>query len=134
MKTGLLTERQIMVLRYRRQGLTQQQIGDIIGCSKVNVCTLEKSAARNVRRAQETLQYMDTLDGRFLCVIPAGTDLLAVPEQIYREADLRGVKVRYSTIDLINRLQENAPLQVQARFVKHEIQVYLSDDGDIYCE
>ena len=30
MKDGLLTERQMEVLRYRKQGLTQQQIADII--------------------------------------------------------------------------------------------------------
>ncbi|MCJ7741249.1 MAG: LuxR C-terminal-related transcriptional regulator, partial [Methanoregula sp.] len=28
MKDGLLTERQMEVLRYRKQGLTQQQIAD----------------------------------------------------------------------------------------------------------
>ncbi len=34
MKDGLLTERQMEVLRYRKQGLTQQQIADIISTSK----------------------------------------------------------------------------------------------------
>jgi Tfx family DNA-binding protein len=134
MKNGLLTERQIEVLRYRRQGLTQQQIGDVIGTSKANVCTIEKSALDNVRRAHETIQFMYSLDSRFLCVIPAGTDLLAVPERIYREADGRGVKVRYDTIGLINRLQESVPEHARARFVKDEIRVYLSDDGEVYFE
>lgn len=134
MKTGLLTERQIEVLRCRRQGLTQQQIGDTMGCSKANVCTLEKSAMENVRRAHETLQFMYSLDGQFLCVIPIGTDLLAVPEQVFREADERGVKVRHDTIDLINRLLETAPQHIQARYVMGEVRVYLSDDGEVYFE
>jgi HTH-type transcriptional regulator, fmd operon transcriptional regulator len=134
MKNGLLTERQKEVLRYRRQGLTQQQIADIIGTSKANVCTIEKSALENVRRAHETLQFMYTLDARFLCVIPLGADLLAVPETIFHEASGRGVKVRYDTIGLINRLRESIPQHVQARFVKDEIQVYLNDDGEIYFE
>ena len=134
MKNGLLTERQKEVLRHRRQGLTQQQIADIIGTSKANVCTIEKSALENVRRARETLQFMYTLDARFLCVIPSGADLLAVPDTIFREASDRGVKVRYDTIGLINRLRESIPQHVQARFVKDEIQVYLNDDGEIYFE
>lgn len=134
MKNGLLTERQKEVLRYRRQGLTQQQIADIIGTSKANVCTIEKSALENVRRARETLQFMYTLDARFLCVIPSGADLLAVPETIFGEASGRGIKVRYDTIGLINRLRESIPQHVQARFVKDEIQVYLNDDGEIYFE
>ena len=134
MKNGLLTERQKEVLRHRRQGLTQQQIADIIGTSKANVCTIEKSALENVRRAHETLQFMYTLDAGFLCVIPSGADLLTVPEMIFDEASGRGVKVRYDTIGLINRLRESIPQHVQARFVKDEIQVYLNDDGEIYFE
>jgi Tfx family DNA-binding protein len=134
MKNGLLTERQKEVLRYRRQGLTQQQIADIIGTSKANVCTIEKSALENVRRAHEALQFMYTLDATFLCAVPSGADLLAVPETIFHEASGRGVKVRYDTIGLINRLRESIPQHVQARFVKDEIQVYLNDDGEIYFE
>ena len=134
MKNGLLTERQKEVLRHRRQGLTQQQIADIIGTSKANVCTIEKSALENVRRARETLQFMYTLDARFLCEIPSGADLLTVPDLIFREASGRGVKVRYDTIGLINRLRESLPEHLQSRFVKDAIQVYLNDDGVVYFE
>ncbi len=134
MKDGLLTERQKEVLRHRRQGLTQQEIADIIGTSKANVCTIEKSALENVRRSRETLQFMYTLDARYLCVIPSGTDLLTVPETIFHEASTRDVKVRYDSIGLINRLRESVPEHVQARLVKDDIQVYLNDDGEIYFE
>jgi len=78
MKDGLLTDRQKEVLRYRKQGLTQQQIADIINTSKANVCTIEKSAMENIRRARETLEFLYTLDATHLCTIPAGTDLLEV--------------------------------------------------------
>ena len=60
MKEGLLTDRQKEVLRYRKQGLTQQQIADIIDTSKANVCTIEKSAMENIRRAKETLDFLYT--------------------------------------------------------------------------
>jgi Tfx family DNA-binding protein len=134
MKNGLLTERQAEVLRYRKEGLTQQQIADIIGCSKANVCTIENSARENVRRAHQTLQFIYTLDGRFLCTIPPGTDLLDIPGQIFREADNLDVKVGYDTIALINRLHESVPDHVQARFVKDEIRVYLNAEGEVYFE
>ena len=93
-----------------------------------------KRQVENVRRARETLQFMYTLDARFLCVIPSGADLLSVPDTVFHEASDRGVKVRYDTIGLINRLRESIPQHVQARFVKDEIQVYLNDDGEIYFE
>ena len=134
MKDGLLTERQRVILRHRRQGLSQQQIADIIGTSKANVYTIEKSALENVRRAHETLQFMYTLDAGFLCAISSGTDLLSVPELIFHEASNRGVKVRYDTLDLINRLRDSVSEHVRARLVKDEIQVYLNDDGEIYFE
>jgi Tfx family DNA-binding protein len=134
MKNSLLTDRQMEVLRYRRQGLTQQQIADIIGTSKANVCTIEKSALDNVHRSRETLHFLYTLDAQLLCVIRPGTDLLVAPEQIYQAANIRDVKVRYDTIGLINLLQESVPERVQARFVKEEIRVYLNDEGEVYFE
>jgi len=70
MKDGLLTDRQREVLRYRKQGMTQQQIADIIKTSKANVCTIEKSAMENIRRAKETLEFLYTLDATHLCTIP----------------------------------------------------------------
>ena len=78
MKDGLLTDRQKEVLRFRKQGMTQQQIADIIHTSKANVCTIEKSATENIRRAKETLEFLYTLDATHLCTIAAGMDLLDV--------------------------------------------------------
>ncbi len=132
MKDGLLTDRQKEVLRYRKQGLTQQQIADIINTSKANVCTIEKSAMENIRRARETLEFLYTLDATHLCTIPAGTDLLEVGSIIYREAEKLGIKVRYDTISLINKMRDAIPERFKARFVKENIDVYINDDGDVY--
>ena len=110
---GLLTERQMEVLRYRKQGLTQQQIADIISTSKANVCTIEKSAMENIRRAKETLEFLYTLDATHLCTIPSGTDLFDVPSIIFGEAEKINIKVMYDTISLINRLREPAPSVVK---------------------
>jgi Tfx family DNA-binding protein len=57
MKDSLLTERQKEVLRYRKKGLTQQQIADIIGTSKANVCTIEKAALENIRRSSSSTPW-----------------------------------------------------------------------------
>lgn len=72
MKQGLLTGRQREVLRYRKQGLTQQQIADIICTSKANVCTIEKAAYENIEKAKETLEFLYTLDATRLCTIKPG--------------------------------------------------------------
>lgn len=134
MKEGLLTERQKEVLRYRKQGMTQQQIADIIGTSKANVCTIEKSAMENIRRAKETLKFLYTLDAIALCSIPAGTDLLTVGPSIYKEAEKHQIKVKYDTLSLINRLRDSHPDQVRGRYIREEIGVYITQDGDLYFE
>jgi Tfx family DNA-binding protein len=132
MKDGLLTDRQKEVLRYRKQGLTQQQIADIISTSKANVCTIEKSAMENIRRARDTLEFLYTLDATHLCTIQAGMDLLDVAPFIYSEAEKIGIKVKYDTISLINKIRESSPDRFKARHVKDNIEVYINDEGDLY--
>jgi Tfx family DNA-binding protein len=127
MKDGLLTDRQMEVLRYRKQGLTQQQIADIISTSKANVCTIEKSAMENIRRAKETLEFLYTLDATHLCLIPNGTDLFEVPE-----AEKINIKVKYDTISLINRMRESRPQCCKARVICEDIHVYITDAGELY--
>jgi Tfx family DNA-binding protein len=132
MKDGLLTDRQMEVLRYRKQGLTQQQIADIISTSKANVCTIEKSAMENIRRAKETLEFLYTLDATQLCTVPTGTDLFEVPSIVFREAEKINIKVKYDTISLINRLRESKSQCCKARQVCEDIVVYITDQGEIY--
>ena len=132
MKEGLLTDRQKEVLRYRKQGLTQQQIADIIDTSKANVCTIEKSAMENIRRAKDTLDFLYTLDATHLCTIQAGTDLLEVSPFVYKEAEKLGIKVKYDTISLINKIRESIPERFKARHVRENIEVYINDEGELY--
>ncbi|HVP97399.1 Tfx family DNA-binding protein [Methanoregula sp.] len=132
MKDGLLTDRQMEVLRYRKQGMTQQQIADIIHTSKANVCTIEKSAMENIRRAKETLEFLYTLDATHLCTIPSGTDLFEVPGMIFAEAEKAKIKVKYDTISLINRLREARPQAYKARCICEDVQIYITDEGEIY--
>jgi HTH-type transcriptional regulator, fmd operon transcriptional regulator len=132
MKEGLLTDRQKEVLRYRKQGLTQQQIADIIDTSKANVCTIEKSAMENIRRAKDTLDFLYTLDATHLCTVTAGTDLLEVSPFIYKEAEKLGIKVKYDTISLINKIRESVPERFKARHVRENIEVYINEEGELY--
>jgi Tfx family DNA-binding protein len=112
--------------------MTQQQIADIIDTSKANVCTIEKSAMENIRRARDTLEFLYTLDATHLCTIQAGTDLLDVPPVVYQEAERHGIKVKYDTISLINKLRESAPERFRARQVRENVDVYINDEGDLY--
>ncbi|MDD3857749.1 MAG: Tfx family DNA-binding protein [Methanoculleus sp.] len=132
MKQGLLTDRQKEVLRYRKKGLTQQQIAEIIHTSKANVCTIEKAAFENISRARETLEFLYTLDAIHLCTLKNGLDLLKAPELIYAEAEKQGLKVKYDTISLINRLRDANPERFSGRQVREDVEIYINKDGDLY--
>lgn len=132
MKQGLLTDRQKEVLRYRKKGLTQQQIAEIIHTSKANVCTIEKAAVENISRARETLEFLYTLDAVHLCTLQNGLDLLKAPEIIYSEAEKKGLKVKYDTISLINRLRDANPERFRGRQIREDVEIYINKDGDLY--
>lgn len=134
MKEGLLTDRQKEVLRYRKAGLTQQQIADIINTSKANVCTIEKSAMENISRARETLEFFYSLDSKHLCTIEKGQDLLDSIQRIFDEAEKVGIKVKYDTIQLMNRIRDEIPEKNRSRYIRNPIEVYIKDDGDLYFE
>ena len=134
MKEGLLTDRQKEVLRYRKAGLTQQQIADIINTSKANVCTIEKSAMENITRARETIEFFHSLDSKHLCTVGRGQDLLESVQQIFDEAEKIGIKVKYDTVQLMNRIRDDVPEKNRSRFVRNPIEVYIKDDGDLYFE
>jgi Tfx family DNA-binding protein len=132
MRQGLLTDRQKEVLRLRKEGLTQQQIADIIHTSKANVCTIEKAANENIEKAKDTLEFLYTLDATRLCTLKEGSDLLDVVNEIYEQASRVGIKVRYDSIELMNRLRSANPEQIKGRHIRSNIEVYLSEDGELY--
>ena len=132
MKENLLTDRQKEVLRYRKQGLTQQQIADIINTSKANVCTIEKAAQENIKKARDTLEFLYTLDANHLCTIKEGTDFIVAAKEIFGEAEKLGIKVRYDTISPINRMRDSNPERFRARYIREDIEVYINSDGEIY--
>ena len=129
-----MTDRQKEVLRYRKAGMTQQQIAEIIHTSKANVCTIEKSAMENITRARETLEFFHSLDSKHLCTVEKGQDLLESVQFIFDEAEKVGIKVKYDTVQLMNRIRDEVPEKNRPRFVRNPIEVYIKDDGDLYFE
>lgn len=132
MKDTLLTDRQKEIIRYRKQGMTQQEIADVLGTSKANICTIEKSAKDKIRRAKETLEFMYTLDATELCTLPKGTDLMDAPKLIFVAAAPMNIKIRYDTLALINRLSSSIPEKIKSRYIKEDVDVYLNNEGDLY--
>jgi len=94
MKYGLLTEKQYLVLKYRVQGLTQEEIARILGISRSTVAAIEKSALRKIRMAEETIRLYKLLHAAGYIDIPAGTHMAEIPGMLIRKADELGVKLK----------------------------------------
>jgi len=94
MRYGLLTEKQFKVLRYRAQGLTQEEVAELLGVSRSTVAAIEKSAMRKVRLAEETIRIYKLLHAAGYLDIPAGTHMTEIPALLVRKADELGVKLK----------------------------------------
>ena len=131
LKNSLLTERQKEVLRYRKKGLTLQQIADILGTSKPDIFILEKRALENIRRARASLDSLWTLSTTPICTMKAGSDLFDAIFLFYAEAAKRAIKLPEDPIELINRLRSENPERIHGRYVKVDIALYLREDGEV---
>jgi len=131
MQRSLLTERQMEVLRYRKDGKTQQQIADIFHTSKANVCSIEKNARRKIQSAQETLSSHYLLDARLIFTLDAGSDLFDSIPHIIEQAGQAGIPAPGDPMDLINRIRNEKPDRIHGRYIKKAIDVYLESNGGL---
>ena len=111
--------------------MTQQQVADLIHTSKANVCLIERSARENIQRAKETLEFVNTLDARLLCVVKKGSDLFDSVPLIIEEAQKTGTQMTFDQMDLINRLRDEFPHRIHGRFIKQDIEVFLETSGGL---
>jgi len=131
MKMDLLTRRQKEILRYRAQGLTQQQIADITNTSKSNISIVERSARENIQRAKEALDFLHTLNALPLCTLKENSDLFDGVSFIQEEAAKTGIPVTLDPLDLINRIRSGFPQRIHGRHIREDIEVFLRNDGEL---
>ncbi|ASJ00264.1 Tfx family DNA-binding protein [Thermococcus gorgonarius] len=122
MKT-FLTEQQIRILRLRAKGLKQSEIAEMLGTSRANVSILERRALEKIEKARNTLLLWEQINSKISLEVKAGEDIFTVPEKLFKKADELGVKVPYSTAEIIAFLVEHAP--VEDRLAKRDFTLFL---------
>lgn len=130
--TTLLTDRQKIVLQYRRTGSTQQEIADILRTNRSNISTIEKAANDNVKMAKEALEFVYSLEATLVCTLDAGGDINRQAFLVFKAAQQLGIKVQYDAGALINRIKTAVPEKFNGEIIREEINVYLNDTGIIY--
>ena len=132
--SGLLTERQIEVLKLRAQGYTQKRVAQQIGTSRENVVLLESRAKMNIERARATL---DNLKYQGLAVsveIPKGTHLVDIPRMILNRANRAKIKLGANFTRIYEDMRFKARNHVSGTRVSRPIVVTVYPDGDYSIE
>jgi len=94
-KYGFLSDRQFQVLQLRiEKGLSQAEIANMLGTTRENVTIIEKSARRNIKLAERTLQTYRLLLSVAKITIEAGTHLIDIPGMVVKAGDNIGVKLQ----------------------------------------
>ncbi|MEM1994747.1 MAG: Tfx family DNA-binding protein [Nitrososphaerales archaeon] len=133
-KIGLLTERQIEVLKLRAQGLTQEEVAKKLQTSRENVTILEKRAYQNIKLARETLAALKTFGISTSVVIKPGTHLVDIPRLILDKADEANIKVRANFTRIFDEIRFKASDKVKRSRVIRQIIVKILPNGDFTVE
>ena len=128
-----LTERQMLVLRLRNDGRSQEEIASGLGTTKQNISAIEKMARKNIERAENTIKFIKTLDAPVWFEVSVGTRLGDLVGMIYKRADSEnmGVHVRYDGVALASRIRDLAEKQIRHRVVVIGFEVGITGNGDV---
>jgi len=128
---SFLTDRQMQVLRLRAQGLSQSEIAVMMGTSRANISKLERRAHQNIMAARRTIHSWMKIQAPIISEIPAGTDVLRVPDMIFAEADLMGIHLPANSIDLIVRLKAKAPFLFLKQNLPKDVAIFTTREGQV---
>ncbi|MGC8569369.1 MAG: Tfx family DNA-binding protein [Nitrososphaeria archaeon] len=131
-RLGLLTSRQLHILRLRRLGKGYDEIAKELGTTPENIYIIEKRALRNLKLAFDTIRVATSGDIVLKIKIPAGTKLVNVPPMITSRADEAGIKLRGNFTKIFDDIRYGALGAVKGNVLEKDIYVYVLSDGSFY--
>jgi len=133
-KIGLLTNRQIEILKMRNKGLTQEAISLKLKTTRENISIIEKRANRNIKLAQDTLSALKTFGVSFSIFIKPGTNLVDIPRIIFDKSDESNIKVKANFTQIFEEIRFKAYEKVRRFKVIKPITIKILPDGDFTVE
>jgi len=126
-----LTDKQIAILKMKKKGMTQAAIARSKKTTRGNICIIEKTALRNVERANNTIKFYKALEAPIWLTVPLGTDLLDVPKMIFKAADKKHIKISIDSAMIIVKLKTQVPYKMHGRLITSEIDVSSDEHGNL---
>lgn len=130
-KDTVLTERQIEVLKLKALGLSTSEIAERLGTTDANISATERKARENILRARRTLQLVKILEAPLRIVIPSESDLNDGVREIYRKANEAGIWISHNFPSLAALIQQKAGEKIKGRRVLKEIEVAITQKGEV---
>lgn len=131
MKRGLLTRKQIEVLRLRSKGLTQKEIAKRLGTTRVNITILERRARSKIEVAREALKLIEKLEAPIHITIKPGTDVFKVPHIVIDAANTKDIHVKESATKIVEMISAKESVKLQGRRVIKPIEIIITAKGDV---
>ena len=127
----VLTERQMEVLKLKKEGHSQVEIARKFGTTRANVCATEKTALRNIEKAKNTLEVIKGFDASFWVSILPETDINAAVSDVYQKADEKGLRIMHNFPTLIALVLKSSGEKIRGRKVTSPIQIGILEDGSV---
>ncbi len=131
---SFLTQRQLLVLKMRLSGLSQQDVADSLGTTRSNISILEKRAHQNIARAERTLQQWMMLRAPISLQAKAGTDVFELPRMIFAAADEKQMRLPITSLDIVVQLRRKAPLLFKKRALERDALIFVTEEGEVLVE
>ena len=126
-----LTDRQVEVLKLRKQGLTQEEVARHLKTTRENVSLLEKRAYKNIRRAKATIDFLDELKLSVQVIVPPGTSLRDVHRVVLAKADEMNIHMKIDCVDILEKVKNKARDKIKHGYTIKPVAVTIIPDGTI---
>jgi Tfx family DNA-binding protein len=126
-----LTDKQIAILKMKKKGMSQADIARSKKTTRGNICIIEKTALRNIERANNTIKFYKALEAPISLTIPVGTDLYDIPKKIFKAADKKRIKISVDAAMIVVKLKTQVPYKMHGRLITNEIDISADEHGTL---
>ncbi len=130
-----LTDKQIAILKMKKKGMSQADIARSKKTTRGNICIIEKTALRNIERANNTIKFYKALEAPISLTIPVGTDLYDIPKKIFKAAESsapkKRIKISVDAAMTVVKLKTQVPYKMHGRLITSEIDIAADEHGNL---
>lgn len=131
MKSGLLNQKQLKILKLRARGYTQLETAKELGTTRANVSMIEWRARRKLQKARDTIQAYESIQSSHSVKVESGTKLAEVPLIVLHEGDKRHIHIRSDIIEIVRLVKAMKPSAVRDGKTTRNLEFEINERGKL---